>query len=88
VEGGSTYPPFKLRHVGVFTFNDKNKIVSFDLTIPYLGTLLDQPAGQAAVIASVCQRHESYCTATPQQQYENTAECESFLSSIAFPGSP
>lgn len=77
-------PRSKLRHVGVFTFNDKNKIVSFDLSIPYLG-MFDQTslAMQQAVIASVCQRHGQTCQG-PNQQFSSTQECVSFLSSIAF----
>jgi hypothetical protein len=40
---GPLAPPLTLRHTGVFTFTGKDKIASFDLTIPYLGAARDHP---------------------------------------------
>jgi hypothetical protein len=57
--------------------------VSFDLTIPYLGTALDLPSAAVPfIIQSVCQTQEASCQGS-NQQYSSVDECVSFLTGIA-----
>ena len=80
---------FKLRQTGFFTFNEEDRVKSFDLTILNLGAAVN-PKSEAEKVANI----DSVCTAltvgvaslpaTCPGEYTDFADCVAFMKSIPY----
>ena len=88
-KGNAATPDFKLRQTGFFTFNDEDRVVSFDLTILNLGAAVNpkSDAEREANIQSVCGALTvglGNLPATCPGEYTDLADCVAFMHSIPY----
>jgi hypothetical protein len=88
-KGARDGPSFTLRQTGFFTFNEEDRVTSFDLTILNLGAAVNpkSDAEKDANIASVCQALTvgvGRVPATCPAEYADYADCVAFMHSIPY----
>jgi hypothetical protein len=88
-KGQPPTPDFKLRQTGFFTFDDEDRIVSFDLTILNLGAAVNarSDAEREANIQSVCGVLTvgiGNLPPTCPTEYTDLADCVAFMRSIPY----
>jgi hypothetical protein len=88
-KGKPPTPDFKLRQTGFFTFNEEDRIVSFDLTILNLGAAVNpkSDAEKEANIANVCGVLTVGVSGLPPTcpgEYADFDECVAFMRSIPY----
>jgi len=88
-KGSGATPDFTLRQTGFFTFNEEDRVVSFDLTILNLGAAVNpkSEAEREANIQSVCGALTvgvANQPATCPGEYADLADCVAFMRSIPY----